>query len=256
MHEEPSSLSLRGARAPAIDDHVPAGPPDAFLVGREFAYLHPAPDRSLHMTLPGGVAKRAVDAGWAQPHPAIGAGQAPATAVMIYAPRTPDEIDVVLALARPIPPTSRHIRGTQPNKENPMTPQDMDKIVGQHLTAEAAGDIAGTVAMYTDDIEHDVVGWPTGPGRGIPAARDFYTHLTRDIHTEQMTATHSYYGEDFCVIEHQWTGTVPGAFLGIPGHGRRISFRLLHVWEFRDGQMSRENVWLDGGSIVAQLTGA
>jgi len=29
---------------------------------------------------------------------------------------------------------------------------------------------------------------------------------------------------------------------------------LLHVWEFRDGLISRENTWLDGGSIVAQLT--
>jgi len=47
---------------------------------------------------------------------------------------------------------------------------------------------------------------------------------------------------------------VPGEFLGIPGHGRRITFRLLHVWEFRDERISRENVWLDGGAITAQLT--
>jgi hypothetical protein len=29
---------------------------------------------------------------------------------------------------------------------------------------------------------------------------------------------------------------------------------MLHVWEFRDGLTSRENVWLDTASIVAQLT--
>jgi hypothetical protein len=29
---------------------------------------------------------------------------------------------------------------------------------------------------------------------------------------------------------------------------------MLHIWEFRDGLMSRENIWLDGGSIVHQLT--
>ena len=69
-----------------------------------------------------------------------------------------------------------------------------------------------------------------------------------------MVPTHRYYGDDFCVIEHDTTGTVDGEFLGIPGHGKRINFRLLHLWEFRDGLMSRENVWLDGGSIVAQLT--
>jgi len=47
---------------------------------------------------------------------------------------------------------------------------------------------------------------------------------------------------------------VPGEFLGVPSNGRRISFRMVHIWEFRDGLISRENVWLDGANIVAQLT--
>jgi hypothetical protein len=68
------------------------------------------------------------------------------------------------------------------------------------------------------------------------------------------STTRAYYGEDFSVIEHATTGTVPGEFLGVPGNGRRISFRMVHIWEFRDGLISRENVWLDGGSIIAQLT--
>jgi predicted ester cyclase len=69
-----------------------------------------------------------------------------------------------------------------------------------------------------------------------------------------MLPVRHYYGQDFCVVEHQWTGTVPGTFLGVPGHGQRITFRLLHIWEFRDGRICRENVWLDGGSAVAQLS--
>ena len=40
----------------------------------------------------------------------------------------------------------------------------------------------------------------------------------------------------------QWR--TPGEFLGIAGHGRPICFRLLHVWEFKTGRISRENVWL------------
>jgi predicted ester cyclase len=46
----------------------------------------------------------------------------------------------------------------------------------------------------------------------------------------------------------------PIKFLGIAGNGKRISFRLLHVWDFKDGRVSREQVWLDGNAIVAQLT--
>jgi steroid delta-isomerase-like uncharacterized protein len=135
-----------------------------------------------------------------------------------------------------------------------MQPQEMDRLIEQHIAAETAGDTAASVAMYTEDIEHDVVGFPTGPLHGKPAAQGFYDFLVKNIETETMVPVHSYYGENSCVMEHVWTGTVPGEFLGIPGHGRRITFRMLHVWEFRDGLMSRENVWLDGASIAAQLT--
>lgn len=138
--------------------------------------------------------------------------------------------------------------------ETRMTAKDMDRLIEAHITAEMAGDSAGAVSVYTEDVEHDVVGAPYGPLRGRAAARGFYDHLIEDIKTETMTATRRYYGDDFCVQEHQWTGTVPGSFLGVAGRGKRISFRLLHIWEFRDGRISRENVWLDGGSIVAQLT--
>ena len=35
---------------------------------------------------------------------------------------------------------------------------------------------------------------------------------------------------------------------------RRVTFRILHVFEFRDDLISRENVWLDGAAIAQQLT--
>ena len=135
-----------------------------------------------------------------------------------------------------------------------MKPEEMNRLIEAHIEAEKTGDTAGAVSMYTEDVEHDVVGTPHGPLHGKEAAQGFYEQLTTDVHTEEMVPTRRYYGEDFCVMEHLWRGPVPGAFLGVPGNGKRISFRLLHIWEFRDGLISRENVWLDGGSIVAQLT--
>ena len=135
-----------------------------------------------------------------------------------------------------------------------MKPSEMDQLIERHIAAELAGDTAGGVAEYTEDVEHDVVGFPTGPVHGRDAAQGFYDYLVNNVHTEAMDVTHRYYGDDFCVMEHTATGTVPGEFLGVPGNGRRISFRLLHVWEFRDGLINRENVWLDGGSVIAQLT--
>jgi steroid delta-isomerase-like uncharacterized protein len=135
-----------------------------------------------------------------------------------------------------------------------MTPAEMNELVEQHLAAEIAGDTDGAVAMYTDDVIHDVVGSPTGALSGPDAAKGFYEFLTANVKTERMDVNHAWYGKDFCVLEHECTGTVPGEFIGIPGNGKRVSFRILHVWEFKDGRMSRENVWLDGATIAAQLT--
>ncbi len=42
------------------------------------------------------------------------------------------------------------------------------------LRPEGAGDVDRAVAVYTDDVEHDVVGWPTGVVHGKAAARQFY----------------------------------------------------------------------------------
>ena len=56
------------------------------------------------------------------------------------------------------------------------------------------------------------------------------------------------------ILQPRMTGTVIGSLPGLPGNGRRISFRILHVFEFRIGLISRENVWLDSAAIVNQLS--
>jgi steroid delta-isomerase-like uncharacterized protein len=134
-----------------------------------------------------------------------------------------------------------------------MTRKEIDRLIEEHLAAEQAGDPDGSVAVYSDDVVHDLVGSALGTLRGPDEARRFYEFLTANINTEQMGVNHARYGDDFCVIEHQWHGTVPGEFMGITGHGRTISFRMLHLFEFNDGAISRENVWLDVASIIQQL---
>ncbi|MGZ8647544.1 MAG: luciferase domain-containing protein [Solirubrobacteraceae bacterium] len=98
--EAPSRISVPGARALVVAAGEPTGPPEAFLIDREFAHLHPAPDRSLHAMLPTETAASAVAAGWAEPHPVALRGLIPPTAVMLYAPRTEPELDVVFELVR------------------------------------------------------------------------------------------------------------------------------------------------------------
>jgi hypothetical protein len=98
--EEPSRISVPGARALVLARSEPAGPPEAFLIEREFAHLHPAPDHSLHAMLPPEAVTEAVEAGWAELHPVALRGLIPPTAVMLYAPRDEAELEVIESLVR------------------------------------------------------------------------------------------------------------------------------------------------------------
>ena len=96
--EERSGVSVPGARALVLEAGAARGPDSAFMVGREFAHLHPAPDESLHIVLPRDVATAAIEAGWAEPHPLAARMSGPTVAVMVFAPRDDIEVDVVAGL--------------------------------------------------------------------------------------------------------------------------------------------------------------
>jgi hypothetical protein len=84
-------LVLTSVTAPTADD-------PAFLVGTEFAHLHPGPDFSLHMTLPEPSARVVVERGWGEWHPFVEQGLLPATVVMVFAPRDLNELETVWQL--------------------------------------------------------------------------------------------------------------------------------------------------------------
>jgi hypothetical protein len=99
VEERPSRISVPGARALwLVEGHE--GPPEAFMIGWEFAHLHPGGDQSLHAMLPLDLATAAMEAGWAELHPVARLGLIPPTAVMIYAPRDDDERAAVESLVQ------------------------------------------------------------------------------------------------------------------------------------------------------------
>jgi len=98
VEERPSAISVPGARALWLREDVPAGAQEAFMIGREFAHIHPMPDGSLHAALPPEVAQEAIVKGWAEQHPMARMGYIPQNVVMIYAPRDAQEIEVVAGL--------------------------------------------------------------------------------------------------------------------------------------------------------------
>ena len=86
------------------------------------------------------------------------------------------------------------------------------------------------------------------------AARGFYEALFADLSDGRIAVQKRLYGETFLVDESVWSGRAPGRPFGIEGRNRPLSFRLLHVMEFApNGDIQRENVWVDLASIIQQL---
>jgi len=136
-----------------------------------------------------------------------------------------------------------------------LTRAQMDRKMDEHFGFEATDDIAGVLATLTEDAEHDIVGWPTGPTHGREAARGFYEALFADLADGKVRSLRRLYGENFMVDDSIWRGTAPGRPFTLEGRGRDLEFRLLHVVEFDEtGDMKRENVWIDLAAIIQQLS--
>lgn len=135
-----------------------------------------------------------------------------------------------------------------------LTPAQMDAKMDEHFSYEARDDVAGVLSTLTAEVEHDIVGWPTGPTRGPEGARPFYEQLFADLADGKVEPLRRLYGADFLVDDSVWSGRAPGRPFGLEGGDRPLSFRLLHVVEFdAGGDIRRENVWVDLAAIQRQL---
>lgn len=134
-----------------------------------------------------------------------------------------------------------------------MTPEEMDAVFERHCLAEANQDVQAILDTLTEDAEHDVIGDPSGVLRGRAAIEGRYKDLVAGLAGDTFEPIRRYHGADFFVDESRFTGRAVGPFMGLPGDNKPVDFRILHVCEFRDGRMSREQVWLDVAAIVQQL---
>jgi len=135
-----------------------------------------------------------------------------------------------------------------------LSPQQMDRKMDEHFAFEGQDNVEGVLATLADDVEHDIVGWPSGPSHGREGARKFYETLFVDLADSKFRTVKRLYGPNFMVDESIWSGTAPGRPFGLEGRNRPLRFRLLHVMEFTEGGgIKRENVWIDLASIMQQL---
>ena len=135
-----------------------------------------------------------------------------------------------------------------------LTREEMDRIVDQHFAFEAADDVEGVLGSLAEGAEHEVVPSPVGKLRDRGRRRAFYEALFRDLEGEGVTPVRRLYGDGFLVDEAVWHGRIAdGRQFLCEGKSGRVSFRLLHIFELRDGKIAREDVWCDLAAIQKQL---
>lgn len=98
VSRRPSIISVPGAEALWLDEGEPCNCTNGFMIGREFAHIHPAYDGSLHMALSATDFQHVIDQQWGEKHPLAGMGPIPETIVLVYAPRNIEEMDIVMKI--------------------------------------------------------------------------------------------------------------------------------------------------------------
>jgi steroid delta-isomerase-like uncharacterized protein len=134
-----------------------------------------------------------------------------------------------------------------------MTRDEIDQIIERHFAALQTRDLDGILATYADDAEHDAVGRDPNPIRGKAALAAFYRESLADLANTKVLPVRRLYGDDFVIDESILDGYAQGRPFDLEGYSRPVRFRMLRIFEFRDGLITRENAWFDIVAVQRQL---
>ena len=118
--------------------------------------------------------------------------------------------------------------------------------VEAHFHSEAANEIEEALKLYTDDIV-----WESPVRelvfRGKEAVGENYRKMFQSFKVEEFRSLQRFATEDRVVDDSVLTVVLSGNTMGNPPVpvGSRAEVRLLHVFEMRDGKISRELVFED-----------
>ena len=95
VNNEPSGISVPGARALVMHECVECNHA-AFMIGREFAHIHPHPDNgSMHVKLLADDATYVIDKGWGEDHYLVTEGYNLKGLIMVFSPRDDKELEAI-----------------------------------------------------------------------------------------------------------------------------------------------------------------
>jgi uncharacterized protein len=134
-----------------------------------------------------------------------------------------------------------------------MTREEIDQILERHFAALQRRDLDAILATYADDAEHDAVGRDPNPIHGKAALGAFYRESLADLANTKVLPIRRLYGDEFAIDESILDGYAQGRPFDLEGYSRPVRFRMLRIFEFRDGLITRENAWFDIVAVQRQL---
>jgi uncharacterized protein len=129
----------------------------------------------------------------------------------------------------------------------------LDLLVDTYLHALRDGDVETALSTLADDVELDLVGSALDSIRGRDAVRAHHLSEFANTMHERDVPLRRLYGPGFVVDELIWEGRITGRVGRLIGNGRRVSHRVLRIFEVRDGRVARQSVYTDFAAITRQL---
>jgi ketosteroid isomerase-like protein len=136
------------------------------------------------------------------------------------------------------------------------SPDPIDQVhllIQTHMRALGEGDLEALIATMTDDIECDLVGGSPNRVRGKDAVRAHFMGEFANTMGERVIPLRRLYGAGFVVDEAIWEGRVTGRVGPLVGNGRRVTQRVLRIFETRDCRIARQTVYADFAALALQL---
>jgi steroid delta-isomerase-like uncharacterized protein len=125
-------------------------------------------------------------------------------------------------------------------------------VLRQHVAAETAFDMEGTLATLTEDcVFEDVPMRETHLGHA--AVRAYYREWWDAFANVPAGGRQYVPAADCLIVETRFVGTHRGSYRGIAASGRRIDLPVAIVVSFRDGLMSGERFYYDRATLLAQI---
>jgi steroid delta-isomerase-like uncharacterized protein len=136
-------------------------------------------------------------------------------------------------------------------------PQNRSAIIREieeHLKAESSQDLQALLEGMTDDCYNLVMCDPEPMYSGPEAVARRYGALWTalpdlNVRLRRVAAIDG----DLVVSEHTLSGTHLGTLFGVPPTGRPVEVDTVVVWEFREGRIRGETVYLDMATVLRQV---